>query len=116
MHLLIWWPSSQTASTKSKLSKVQRWACLGITGGVHTTPTRVMEALTCLPPLELVVRGEARMAAHHLWSMGCWSYLHPNKGHCSILKQLQQTEPIFNMGVDVMRPASNLEPKYRVLC
>jgi hypothetical protein len=28
--------------------------------------------------------------------------------------RLQQSEPIFNMGVDVMRPAFNFEPKYRV--
>jgi hypothetical protein len=86
---LIWWPGSQTASTKDQLSKVQRWACLGITGGVRTSPTRAMEALICLPPLGLVVRGEARTAAHRLWSMGCWSYLHPDKGHSSILKRLQ---------------------------
>jgi hypothetical protein len=26
--------------------------------------------------------------------------------------RLQQSDPIFNMGVDVMRPAFNLEPKY----
>jgi hypothetical protein len=31
-----------------------------------TTPTRAMEALTCLPPLELEVQSEARLAAHHL--------------------------------------------------
>ena len=28
--------------------------------------------------------------------------------------QLQQSDPIFNMGVDVMRPAYNLEPPYVV--
>jgi hypothetical protein len=28
--------------------------------------------------------------------------------------QLQQSDLTFNMGVDVMRPAFNLEPKYRV--
>jgi ribonuclease HI len=28
--------------------------------------------------------------------------------------QLQQSDPIFSMGVDIMRPAFNLEPKYRV--
>jgi hypothetical protein len=28
--------------------------------------------------------------------------------------QFQQSDPIFNMGVDVMRPAFNFEPKYRV--
>jgi hypothetical protein len=28
--------------------------------------------------------------------------------------RIQQSDPIFNMGVDVMRPAFNFEPKYRV--
>ena len=32
----------------------------------------------------------------------------------SILMRPQQPDPIFNMGVDVMRPAFNLEPTYRV--
>ena len=32
----------------------------------------------------------------------------------SISKRLKQSDPIFNMGVDVMRPAFNLEAKYRV--
>ena len=101
-------------SAKKKLSRIQRLACLGIIGAVRTTPTRAMETLICLPPLELVVQSEARMAVHHLWSLGCWLYLHPNRGHSSILKRLQQSNPIFNMGVDVMRPAFNLEPKYMV--
>jgi hypothetical protein len=64
-------------------------------------------------PIRVVVRGEASMAAHRLWSMGCWSYLHPNKRHCSILNRLQQKDPIFKIVVDVMRPAFNLEPKNR---
>jgi hypothetical protein len=63
---LVWWPGSQTTIAKSKLSRIRRWACLGITGAVCTTPTRAMEALICLPPLEFVVWGEARMAAHLL--------------------------------------------------
>jgi len=67
-----------------------------------------------LPPLELVVQSEARSATRHLWSLGCWSYLHLNRGHSSILMRLQQSDPMFNMGIDVMRPAFNLEPKYRV--
>jgi len=29
--------------------------------------------------------------------------------------RLQQSDPIFNMGVDVMRPAFNLELQYRVI-
>ena len=42
-----------------------------------------------------------------------WSYLHPNRGHSSILMWLQQSDPIFNMGVDVMRSAYNFEPQYK---
>ena len=111
---LVWWPGCQMASAKKKLSRIQRLACLGITGAMRTTPTNAAEALICLPFLESVVQSEARSAAHCLWSLGCWSYLHPNGGHSSILMRLQQSDPIFNMGVDVMRPAFNLEPKYRV--
>ena len=82
---LVWWPRCQMASTKIKLSKVQRFACLGIMGALRTTPTGGMEVLVGLPPLDLVILGEARLAAHHLWSLGCWSYLHPQQGHSCIL-------------------------------
>ena len=102
------------ASAKKKLSRVQRLACLGLTGAMCTTPTNAVEALICLPPLEIVVQSEARSAAHHLWSLGGWSYLHPNQGHSTILMWSQQSDPIFNMAVDVIRPAFNFEPKYRV--
>ena len=70
---------------------------------------------TCLPPpLDLVVQSEARSAAHRLWSLGSWSYLHPNRGHCRILLRLQQSDPSFSMGVDAMRPIYNFEPRFRV--
>jgi hypothetical protein len=111
---LVWWPGCQTASTKKKLSRFQRLACLGIMGAMHSTPTNAVEAFICLSPLELVVQSEVRSAAHCLWSMGSWSYLHPNRGHSSKLIWLQQSEPSFNKGADAMRPAFNFEPKYRV--
>ena len=41
------------------------------------TPIGAMEAFTGLPPLDLVIEGEARSVAHCLWSLGYWSYLHP---------------------------------------
>ena len=94
---LVWWPGCQTDSTKSKRSKVQRLACLGIMGAFHTTPTSAMEALVGLPPLDLVIQGEARLAAHCLWSLGCWSYLHPKQGQSCILTRLQKSDAIFNL-------------------
>ena len=73
-----------------RLSTVQKLACLGITGVISTTSTSAMEALTCLPPLELLVQSEARLAVHRLWGLGCWSHLQPIGGHSSILMRLQQ--------------------------
>jgi len=102
------------ACAKKKLSRIQRLACLGVTGAMRTTPTNAAEALMFLSLLELVVQSEARSAAHRLWSLGRRSYLHPNGGCSSILMWLQQSDPIFNMGIDVMRSAFNLEPNYRV--
>jgi len=81
---------------------------------MHTTPMGTMEALTCLPSLDLVVQCEARSDAHHLWSLGCWSYLQSYKGHSSTLMHLQKMNPIFNVEVNVMRPAFNFKSKYRV--
>jgi hypothetical protein len=48
---LVWWPGCQTASAKKKLSRIQRLACLGISGTMHTTLTSAVEALICLPPI-----------------------------------------------------------------
>jgi len=102
------------ASAKKRLSRIQRLASLGITGEIRVTPTDAIEALTGLPPLDLVIQGEARSVVHRLWSLGCWSYLHPIRGHSSVLMRLQQAELIFNMGVNVMRPEFKFTPKYRV--
>jgi hypothetical protein len=85
---LVRWPGCQMASAKKRLSRIQRLACLGNTGAIRITPTGAMEALTGLPPLDLVIQGEAGSAAHHLWSPGCWSYLQPNRGHSSVLMWL----------------------------
>ena len=53
---------------------------------------------------------------HHLWSLGCWSYLHPSRGHSCIMTQLQKFDPIYNMGVNVMRPILILNPNIGLLC
>jgi len=46
---LVLWPGCQTASAKKKLSRVQRFVCLGITEAMHITSTNAVDALICLP-------------------------------------------------------------------
>jgi hypothetical protein len=81
---LLWRLACQIASAKKRLSKVQRLACLGITGVICMTPAGAVEAHTGLPPQDLVIQGEVRSVAHCLWSLGCWSYLHPSQGQLHI--------------------------------
>ena len=111
---LVWWSDCQTASAKETLSRLERLACLVITGTRRITATGAMEALTGLPALDQLIQGEAKSTVHRLRALGCWSYFHPNRGHSSILLRLREADPIFNKGADVIRPAFNLEPKYRV--
>jgi len=63
-------------NAKKRLSMIQRLVWLWITGAICSIPMGSMEALTSLPPLDLVVQGEARSAVHWLGSLEFWSYLH----------------------------------------
>ena len=65
--MVAWLRDSQCQ--EKKLSKIQRLDCFGIRGAMHTTPTNAVEALICLPLLELVVHSEAKSVAHRLWSL-----------------------------------------------
>jgi len=53
-------------NAKKTLSSIHRLSCLRIMGAMNTSPTGAVEALIGLPPLELVIEGVARSAAHHL--------------------------------------------------
>jgi hypothetical protein len=111
---LVWWPDYQMVNAKKRPSRIQRLVCLGITGAMHTRPTGAMEALG-LPPLELVIQGMARSAAHCLWRQ-MLAYLHPSRGHGNILMRLQRSDPVFIMGVDVTSQLLILNPNLGLLC
>ena len=63
---LTWWPKTLQVGARLKLSKIQRLACLGITGAMKSTPTASMEALLNLPPLHLVIQGEAKLGMERM--------------------------------------------------
>ena len=51
----IWWPRVKLKANQAELSKLQKTACLGITGAMRTAPTAAMEILLGLPTLHLQV-------------------------------------------------------------
>jgi hypothetical protein len=63
---LVWWSKVTHKTTKTRLSRIQRMACLAITGDMRSTPTAAMEVLLNLTPLDLLIMAEARMALYKL--------------------------------------------------
>jgi hypothetical protein len=63
---LVWWPKVEQKTTKTQLGRIQRIACLAITGAMKSTPTAAMEVLLNLTPLNLLIMAEARMALYRL--------------------------------------------------
>jgi hypothetical protein len=62
----IWWPRVKPKTSQAKFSKLQRMACLGITGAMRTAPTAAMVVLLRLPPLHLQVKAEAKIGSYRL--------------------------------------------------
>jgi ribonuclease HI len=80
---LVWWPKTQQSTAIKRLGKLQRLACLGITGAMKTTPTAAMEVLLGLPPLHYVIQGEARLGIYRL--QNTLNNVNVGSGHTSIV-------------------------------
>jgi hypothetical protein len=59
---LVWWSKVMQKATKIQLGRIQRMACLAITGPVKLTPTAVVEVLLKLTLLDLLITVKVRMA------------------------------------------------------
>jgi hypothetical protein len=62
----IWWRRIKLKIYQAEFSKLQRMACLGITGAMRTAPSAAMEVLLGLPPLQLYVETEAKIGNYRL--------------------------------------------------
>ena len=100
---LVWWTKTNKVGAQTKLERLQRLACLCVTGGMATTPTAAMEALIGFPPLHILVRREAltmamRLHYRNMTKPGDWT------GHLNIL---QQADPKF-----LQRPTDQMLEKH----
>jgi ribonuclease HI len=63
---IVWWRNCDKSNVRNKLTRLQRLACLNITGAMSTTPTAALEVLLNLAPLHIKIEEEAKMAALRL--------------------------------------------------
>ncbi|KAL1447090.1 hypothetical protein WDU94_000567 [Cyamophila willieti] len=101
---IVWWLKVEQVQAKLALGKLQRLACLCITSAMKSTPTAAMETLLNLPPLDIVIRGEARMGAYRLQQNNLWK--RQLYGHSKII--LTVHDPVLNMGSDHMTVKTSL--------
>jgi hypothetical protein len=88
-------------TSQAELSKLQRVACLGITGVIKTTPTAAMEVLLGLPPLHLQLEAEAMIGCYRLSCNEQWKPKAEGFGHAYMSRDIEK-EPILQMGSDKM--------------
>jgi hypothetical protein len=99
----VWWSRIKYGTSKAELSKLQRMACLGITGAIRTVPTTAIEVLLGLPPLHLQLEAEARAGIYRLHCGEQWKPKSKGFGHVYMTQDMEK-EPILQMGTDKMIP------------
>lgn len=109
---LVWWPKTQQTTANAKLQKVQRLACLGITGAMSTCPTAALEAMLNLPPLQFCIRREAGTTALKLRQT---QIMKPGDlvGHLKILEEIPLNSK--DKPTDVMPVKFDFETPFEVV-
>ena len=91
---IVWWPRVNVQTAEKALNKLQRLACLCVTGVKNTTSTMALEALLNLPPLKLYVKSVAFWACVNVQSNGWW-VSSGSGGHMKIMDLIE--DEIFKM-------------------
>jgi hypothetical protein len=95
----IWWPRVKLKTSQAELGKLQRMACLGITGAMRTFQTAAMEFLLGFLLLHLQVEAEARIGNYRLRCNDQWKPKSEGFGHAYTTQNMRK-ESILKMGSD----------------
>jgi hypothetical protein len=99
----VWWPRIKYGTSRAELGKLQRMACLGITGAMRTAPTAAIEALLGLSPMHLQLEAEARAGIYRPHCSEQWKPKSKGFGHAYMTQDMKK-EPILQMGTDKIIP------------
>nr|XP_022904166.1 uncharacterized protein LOC111416393 isoform X2 [Onthophagus taurus] len=67
---VVWWTRTSKSTATTALNRIQRLACLYVTGALRSTPTAAMEIMLNLPPLNLHIQEVALVTMKRLQSVG----------------------------------------------
>lgn len=109
---VIWWEKTTKKTAQQKLSKIQRLACLNITGAMCSTPTASLEVILNLNPLHLTIQGEAMKQAIELHKLFKFKE-GDHRGHLRILNEARSIKDMA-MCSDQINPVIELKRNYKV--
>jgi hypothetical protein len=64
--MMVLWPRVKYKASRAELSKLQRLACLGITGAMKMAPTKTTGHSLGLPPFHLKIEADTQVVIYHL--------------------------------------------------
>ncbi|KAI5754342.1 hypothetical protein M8J77_007902 [Diaphorina citri] len=109
---MVWWPKTEEKTAQAVLQKIQRLACLNITGAMRTCPTAAMETMLDMLPLYLHIKKDAMLSALRLSTT---KHFKPGDlvGHLSILKEIPWDPMAITMS-DAMPTKLNFDLPFKV--
>ena len=99
---VVWWRRTELVTARRELDKIQRLACLCITGALRTTPTAALQVFLDLPPLSLTVKAVAMATCFRLMSLNLWCSKRFETGHRIIRSELLREIPGARFDSDLM--------------
>jgi ribonuclease HI len=99
-------------TTKTQLGRIQRMACLTITGAMKTAPTAAMELILNLTQLDLLIMAEARMTLYRLHKFMQPADSTASAGMLSIWKNV--SDHVLDMQSGHTIPVYNFSKIYKV--
>jgi hypothetical protein len=109
----VWWTRVKFKTSQAELSKLQRVACLGITGAIKTAPSAAMEVLLGLPPLHLQVEAESMIGSYRLHCNEQWKHKSEGFGHAHMARDVKK-DPILQMVSDKIIPKHVYEKPFTI--
>lgn len=88
--VVVWWSKVKFETSKTELNKLQRMACLGITGAMRTTPTEAIEVLLGLPPLNQQFKVEDKEGIYRLDCNNQWKSKPECFGHAHMTWNMER--------------------------
>lgn len=110
---LVWWPKTKEATARAKLNKIQRTACIAITGAVRSTPSFALDAILNLPRLDQFIKLDAEKSALRL-KRSTVLLSGDLTGHLSILNEFS-INPIVEKCSDWMEKVVNYDSPFTVV-